>query len=231
MPLVADSAPKIPATEPRLDPALLEEVRSLEAGYFEEHFEENRALEGLMEPRAPSNNSTMTEFMAMMVEIIEMMEKAAPPMAAVSMISIVNMAMPQLISSAPSLGSAPVNFAGSQPGTPGGGFLPTAIANPTVIAGNSLFAGLGLVGVGQLVRVFDLPQTNGNFAAIAGIFEEGNVPQSRRQRGKREIRKQIISFAKLLLWINQTIEKGQSKIFRYTGICIYILHLLHWALG
>ena len=162
-----------------------------------DYYEEVRAFEGIMEPPEPrqSNNGTMAEFVEMMEDIIEfMMEEVAPPMTAVSMIGVLNMVMPQLISAAPSLGSAPFNFAGPQPGTLGGGFLPTAI--------------------GPLVALFDKPKTNDNFAAIAGIFEEGNVPQRLRRIGKRGIRSKIITKIKILLWIIQTIEKGQSKIFR-----------------
>ena len=144
-------------------------------------------------------------------DIMELLEMAAAPAATAAITGAINMVMPMLMSSAPSSGSAPSNFAGPQPGTPGGGFLPTAIANPTVIAGNSIFAGLGLVGAGQLVALFDLPVTNANFGAISGIFEEANG----QRRGKRELREQIISFAKFLLWINQTIDQGQSKISRY----------------
>ena len=139
---------------------------------------------------------------------------AAAPAAAVGLIGVANMVMPMFMGSAPTSGSPPPNFAGPPPGAPGGGFPPTALANPTVIAGTSLFAGLGLIGAGQLVALFDLPRTNDNFAATAGIFEEGNGPQSRR-RGKREAKKQIILFAKLLLWISETIDKGQHKISRY----------------
>ena len=182
-----------------------------------DNYEEVRAFEGIMEPPEPrqSNNGTMAEFLEMMEDIIEfMMEEVAPPMTAVSMIGVLNMVMPQLISAAPSLGSAPLNFAGPQPGTLGGGFLPTAITNQAVIAGTSIFGGLGLFGVGPLVALFDKPKTNDNFAAIAGIFEEGNVPQRLRRIGKRGIRSKIITKIKILLWIIQTIEKGQSKIFR-----------------
>ena len=182
-----------------------------------DNYEEVRAFEGIMEPPEPrqSNNGTMAGFVEMMEDIIEfMMEEVAPPMTAVSMIGVLNMVMPQLISAAPSLGSAPLNFAGPQPGTLGGGFLPTAITNQAVISGQSIFGGLGLFGVGPLVALFDKPKTNDNFAAIAGIFEEGNVPQRLRRIGKRGIRSKIITKIKILLWIIQTIEKGQSKIFR-----------------
>ena len=146
--------------------------------------------------------------------IMEALEMAAAPAAAAGLIGVANMVMPMFMGSAPTSGSPPPNFAGPPPGAPGGGFPPTALANPTVIAGTSLFAGLGLIGAGQLVALFDLPRTNDNFAATAGIFEEGNGPQSRR-RGKREAKKQIILFAKLLLWISETIDKGQHKISRY----------------
>ena len=154
-----------------------------------------------------------------LAELMETLEMAAAPAAAVGLIGVANMVMPMFMgsASAPTSGSAPPNFSGPQPGTPGGGFLPSALANPTVIAGTSLFAGLSLVGAGPLVALFDLPATGANRAAIAGIFEEGNGPPSRR-RGKREVKKQIILFAKLLLWINETIEKGQHKISRYIYI-------------
>ena len=123
------------------------------------------------------------------------------------------MVMPMFMGTAP---SPPLNFAGPLPlpGTLGGGFLPTALANPTVIAGTTLFAGLGLIGAGRLVALFDQTQTNdGRFNFVGGIFEEGNGLPS-RLRGKREVKKQIISFAKLLVWINETIEKGQHEISR-----------------
>ena len=48
---------------------------------------------------------------------------------------------------------------------------------------------------------------------ILGIFEEEGNDQ--RRRGKREIREHIISFAKYLLWIDQTIERGNANLFRY----------------
>ena len=38
-----------------------------------------------------------------------------------------------------------------------------------MFTGNTIFAGLALVGAGQLVAVFDLPRENDNFAAIAGM--------------------------------------------------------------
>ena len=128
-----------------------------------------------------------------------------------------------------SVGSAAIpNFAGPQPGTPGGGISPTAIANPTaslsaiasttVSAGTSIFAGLSLVGAGQLVAVFDLPRSNDNFAAVSGIFEEGNGGQ---RRGKREIKERIVPFAEFLLWITQTLEQGLSNIFRYIHTTIH----------
>ena len=145
-----------------------------------------------------------------------MLREAAPLGTAVGLIGIANMVMPPLGGT----NSIP-NFSGPQPGTPGGGFAATAIANPTVIAGQAIFVGLGLVGVGRLVALFDLPQDNGNFAATAGIFEEENTLPQNRRRGKRGTRKQIITFAKFLLWVHQTIEKGQSKISRY-----YYMHYL-----
>ena len=137
---------------------------------------------------------------------------AAAPAAAAGLIGVANMVMPMFMgsASAPTAGSAPPNFAGPPPGAPGGGIPPTLIANPTVIAGTGIFLGLGLVGVGPLVALFDIPRTNDNFAANAGIFEELNG----QRRGKREAKKQIILFAKLLLWINETIEKGQHNISR-----------------
>ena len=73
-----------------------------------DNYEEVRAFEGIMEPPEPrqSNNGTMAGFVEMMEDIIEfMMEEVAPPMTAVSMIGVLNMVMPQLISAAPSLGS------------------------------------------------------------------------------------------------------------------------------
>ena len=51
---------------------------------------------------------------------------------------------------------------------------------------------------------------------ILGIFEEEGNDQ--RRRGKREIREHIISFAKYLLWIDQTIERGNANLFRYVLI-------------
>ena len=68
-----------------------------------------------------------------------------------------NMVMPMIMGTAP---SPPPNFAGPLPGTLGGGFLPTALANPTVIAATTLFAGLGFIGAGRLIAVFDETQTN-----------------------------------------------------------------------
>ena len=100
----------------------------------------------------------------------------------------------------------------------------------TVIAGTSLFAALSLVGAGPLVALFDLPATGANKAAIAGIFEEGNGPPSRR-RGKREVKKQMILFAKLLLWINETIEKGQHKISRYIYIRLSLCKMFFIGFG
>ena len=121
------------------------------------------------------------------------------------------MVMPMFMGTAP---SPPLNFAGPLPGTLGGGFLPTALANPTVIAGTALFAELGLIGAGRVIAFFDENQTNdGDYDFVGGIFEEGDGLPS-RLRGKREVKKQIISFAKLLVWINETIEKGQHDISR-----------------
>ena len=146
----------------------------------------------------------------------------APAFAAGGLVTAVNMVMPMIFTaSAPASGSAPPNFAGPAPGAPGGGIPPTLIANPTVIAGTGIFLGLGLVGVGPLVALFDIPRTNDNFAANAGIFEELNDGQ---RRGKREIRKQKYHLAKFQSWINQTIERGLSNIFRY--IQIHVLYLL-----
>ena len=152
---------------------------------------------------------------------------AAAPAAAAGLIGVANMVMPMFMgtASAPTAGSAPLNFAGPQPGTLGGGFLPTALANPTVIAGTGLFASLALVGAGQLVALFNLQRTNDNFGAIAGIFEEGNGALRSRRRGRREAKKQIILFAKLLLWINETIEKGQHNVSRYLLVLVLIQNL------
>ena len=61
---------------------------------------------------------------------VEALRMAAAPATAVGLIGVANMVIPQLISSAPLSGSAPLNFAGPQPGTPGGGFLPSAVAQP-----------------------------------------------------------------------------------------------------
>ena len=69
-----------------------------------------------------------------------------------------------------------------------------------------------MAGIGPLVAVFDLPQTNDNFRATAGIFEEVNV-QRRRRRG---IREQIGSFLKPF----QRLAKGTFQIRRYV-LCIH----------
>ena len=163
-------------------------------------------------------------------ELIETLEIAAAPAAAAALISTANMVMPMFTGSAAAGAAeaaagavaAAVAAGVSQPGTPGGGFSPQAtaalspIASATVSAGTSIFSGLALIGVGQLVAVFDLPRSDDNFAAIAGIFEEGNGVSQRR--GKREIGEQIVPLAKKLLWIIETIERGLSKMFRYMHI-------------
>ena len=141
----------------------------------------------------------------------------SPAVFAGTLVTAVNMAAPMLFTaaaSAPVSGSVPANFAGPPPGAPGGGIPPTAIANPTVIAGTAAFIGLGLVGVGPIVALFDIPRTNDNFAANAGIFEELND----QSRGKREIRKHLKSLAKFQSWIEETLERGLLNIFRYTGL-------------
>ena len=163
-------------------------------------------------------------------ELIETLEMAAAPAAAAALISTANMVMPMFTGSAAAGAAeaaagavaAAVAAGVSQPGTPGGGFSPQAtaalspIASATVSAGTSIFSGLALIGVGQLVAVFDLPRSDDNFAAIAGIFEEGNGVSQRR--GKREIGEQIVPLAKKLLWIIETIERGLLKMFRYMYI-------------
>ena len=58
----------------------------------------------------------------------------------------------------------------------------------TLFTGSNVFAGLALVGAGQLVAVFDLPRTNDNFAAIAGMAILDN------KYYYRNIRLQIIFF-------------------------------------
>ena len=163
-------------------------------------------------------------------ELIETLEIAAAPAVAAALISTANMVMPMFTGSAAAGAAeaaagavaAAVAAGVSQPGTPGGGFSPQAtaalspIASATVSAGTSIFSGLALIGVGQLVAVFDLPRSDDNFAAIAGIFEEGNGVSQRR--GKREIGEQIVPLAKKLLWIIETIERGLLKMFRYMYI-------------
>ena len=55
-----------------------------------------------------------------------------PPLTATTLIMIAEMVVPQFLSSSTSI----PNFAGPQPGTPGGGASPSATpANPTVISG------------------------------------------------------------------------------------------------
>ena len=146
--------------------------------------------------------------------ISDIYNQQSPAVFAGTLVTAVNMAAPMLFTaagSAPVSGSVPANFAGPPPGVPGGGIPPTAIANPTVIAGTAAFIGLGLVGVGPIVALFDIPRTNDNFAANAGIFEELND----QSRGKREIRKHLNSMAKFQSWIEETLERGLLNIFRY----------------
>ena len=56
-------------------------------------------------------------------------------------------------------------------------------------------------------------------------YAEEPFPYNGFLQEKKGIRQQIISFAKFLLYINQTIEKGQAKIFRYihTSILWYLI--------
>ena len=111
-------------------------------------------------------------------------------------------------------GSPPSNFNGPQPGQPGGGSLPTA-NTPSAVQAQNIFqslqtgaiAGISVAGIGPLVAVFDLPQTNDNFRATAGIFEELNV----QRRSRRGIREQIGSFFKTI----QRMVKGMIQIRRY----------------
>ena len=66
-----------------------------------------------------------------------------------------------------------------------------------------------MVGAGQLVAVFDLPRENDNFAAIAGIFEEGNGVSQRR--GKREIGEQIARDSTIRLLAIVIFDLGQIE--------------------
>ena len=107
-----------------------------------------------------------------------------------------------------------------------GGSLPTA-NTPSAVQAQNIFqslqtgaiAGISLAGIGPLVAVFDLPQTNDNFRATAGIFEELNV----QRRSRRGIRKQIGSFFKPI----QRMVKGMIQIRRYEHtIHIKMAHLI-----
>ena len=66
------------------------------------------------------------------VDIPVFIREVVPPLTAASLVMIAEMVVPQFLSSSTSI----PNFAGPQPGTPGGGASPSATpANPTVISG------------------------------------------------------------------------------------------------
>ena len=142
------------------------------------------------------------------------------------LVTAVEMTVPQLITTGTlgGAGASPIvpNFVGPQPGTLAGGISPLAAAGSLssinsafLSSAANIFAGLALNGAGQLVAVFNVNRTNDNFAAVAGIFEEGNGVTQRR--GKREIKisqsivRAKVQVAKFLLWINQNIERGMFK--------------------
>ena len=172
-------------------------------------------------------------------------------LATTGLVTFGQMALPQLAMTGTLEAEAAIvpRFAGPQPGTVGGGVSPlatgslSAISSALLSAGSTIFIGLALIGAGQLVSVFDFPRSDDNFAAVAGIFEEGNVGQRRGKREinqsifpvakwKREISQLIVRVAKSLLWINQTIEKGIIKILQYVHTFIGPDHvqftLLNW---
>ena len=65
-------------------------------------------------------------------DISKGVRQVIPPLTATTLIMIAEMVVPQFLSSSTSI----PNFAGPQPGTPGGGASPSATpANPTVISG------------------------------------------------------------------------------------------------
>ena len=155
-----------------------------------------------------------------MEDFLEAVGEAAPAIATVGLIGAANMVLPQAFTPTSAFsGSAPTSFNGPQPGQPGGGSPPTA-NTPNAAQARNVFqslqnggiAGISAIGIGALVAVFELPRTPNNFGATAFIFEEKN--SQRPLRTKRGIRSQIISFAESLLFISQTIEKGQSKLSR-----------------
>ena len=164
----------------------------------------------------------MDELQETIEEILETVSEAAPAIATVGLIGTAGMVLPMAFTpSATSVfsGSTPTSFNGPQPGQAGGGSLPMA-NTPNAAQARNVFqslqngeiTGISAIGIGALVAVFELPRTPENFGATALIFEEKN--SQRPQRMKRGIRSQIISFAKFLLFISQTIEKGQSKLAR-----------------
>ena len=159
-------------------------------------------------------------------QILELLEEELKKPGAGTASALIGISMMMMSSNSGSgsgsgTGSPPSNFNGPQPGQPGGGLLPTA-NTPSAIEAQNVFqllqtgaiGGISVAGIGPLVALFDLPRTNDNFRATAGIFEEINVPR----RKKRGIRRRLGSFINPISKITHHMARAMTQIRRY--LCI-----------
>ena len=178
----------------------------------------------------------MLEAPTALEELLELLEEAAGPAAAAGVIGVASM---MVLSSSSGLGSGlgsgstPSNFNGPQPGQPGGGMLPTANI-PSAIEAQNVFqllqtgaiGGISVAGIGSLVAVFDLPRTDDNFRATAGIFEEINVPRWRRKGIRRQIVNPISKITHRMAQSMTQIRRYISKIpYEYSKMGSFIHHI------
>ena len=153
--------------------------------------------------------------MEQLLELLAEEARAPGPVTAAGLILVASRILDDSDSSDSGTGSPPSNFNGPQPGQPGGGSLPTA-NTPSAIEARNVFqllqtgaiGGISVAGIGSLVAVFDLPRTDDNFRATAGIFEEINVPRWRR----KGIRRQIVN---PISKITHRMAQSMTQIRRY----------------
>ena len=159
--------------------------------------------------------------MEQLLELLAEEARAPGPVTAAGLILVASRILDDSDSSDSGTGSPPSNFNGPQPGQPGGGSLPTA-NTPSAIEAQNVFqllqtgaiGGISVAGIGPLVALFDLPRTNDNFRATAGIFEEINVPRRKR----RGIRRRLGSFINPISKITHHMARAMTQIRRY--LCI-----------
>ena len=158
--------------------------------------------------------------MEQLLELLAEEARAPGPVTAAGLILVASRILDDSDSSDSGTGSPPSNFNGPQPGQPGGGSLPTA-NTPSAIEARNVFqllqtgaiGGISVAGIGPLVALFDLPRTNDNFRATAGIFEEMNVPRRRR----RGIRRRVDSFVNPISKITHRMVRVMTQIRRYVS--------------